>query len=323
MTSTTAQTQPPKLQHFALQLKDPQIQMLKRWKTLDSSAIWHEDKPKKNKHESIIFHTQTGALFEKAAINFSYLEGDRLPPSALPEDIGHSPAFRVTGISTILHPQNPMLPIAHCNIRYFCTQPCRQLPEPIWWFSAVIDLNPCYGFSEDCIFWHQACRGCCEASGYDEYPKFKQACDDYFYLPHRQEHRGIGGLWIEKLQTPSGQACQNFMLSISQCFMKSYTNIIQRRQPMAYSSHHKYFQNLRRARYAEFNLLYDRGTKFGLEQGGRTESILVSMPPAAQWNYQRYHEARSKEEELLLNQFLTPRDWANLTPDTAKNLSHA
>lgn len=307
---------------FRSQLLNLQQHMQSTWQRLDPEAKWHQDNPglsqpsqRLSHHESQIFYSENGRLFEKAAINFSYIHGQGLPKVSLQSPLPSHTPFISTAISTILHPNNPFIPIAHCNLRFFSTLPTDVTPA-LWWYAAVMDLNPCYGFTEDCILWHQACKRCCDEADM-HYTTYKKACDDYFYLPHRQEHRGIGGLWVEKLNDRSHQACQSFLLSMGHTFVSSYQAIIQKRLPMAYHNSEKAFQNLRRARYAEFNLIHDRGTKFGLEFGGRTESILVSMPPSAHWQYRGSDQAASEAEKKLISCFLTPKDWASLSVTNA------
>ncbi|MEC8460964.1 MAG: oxygen-dependent coproporphyrinogen oxidase [Pseudomonadota bacterium] len=301
-------------QKLTQSLKTLQQNWHHHWQTLDPSHHWQHDHIQKSHHTNHIYHLENGHIFEKACINYSVLQGDELPQSALPKHMNLSAVgkpFAATGISTILHPQNPFVPIAHANLRYFTS-----LTEPyIWWYGAVIDLNPCYGFVEDCIAWHQGCQQACQRVNFDQYPVFKKACDDYFYLPHRQEHRGIGGLWVEYLNTPNQDACESLLWSIAQHFITSYSSIVAKRHPLPFQPRHKNFQQLRRARYAEFNLLHDRGTQFGLKWGGRTESILASMPPCAKWQYIPSNRLQQNDEKAL-SFFLKPKNWADMSLNT-------
>ena len=208
------------------------------------------------------------------------------------------------GLSMILHPMNPYVPTVHTNLRYFQTL----CDHPTWWFAGVMDLTPFYGFEEDCIHWHTTCKHACSGVSDLTYQAYKKACDDYYYLPHRKEHRGIGGLWIEQLNQDPFSECQTLIESLGNHFIPAYEPIVKRRINTPYCKRHADFQQLRRNRYVEFNLLYDRGTKFGLSMGSRSESILISMPPVASWPYNWQPEPGS-EEEKLLHYYLKPQAW--------------
>lgn len=296
---------------FSSFLQRLQTLWMKKWQSMDTNHLWQKDERILPGQHSIVAYVENADIFEKAAINYSLVEGSSLPKAALPpsnQDLAGS-RFCAMGISTILHPSNPFVPIAHCNLRFFQT-----LTEPsLWWYAAVMDLNPCFGFIQDCQHWHRVCKKACESAGSQDYYRFKQACDDYYYLPHRKEHRGIGGLWLERLTSPSAEQCRTLVESIGQHFLKAYLPIVTARHHHPYQPTHKVFQQYRRARYAEFNLLYDRGTRFGLEFGGRTDAIFVSMPPSAKWQYAPSNEHKTYEKELITT-YLTPKDWLQTTP---------
>ncbi|MEC7280723.1 MAG: oxygen-dependent coproporphyrinogen oxidase [Verrucomicrobiota bacterium] len=252
-----------------------------------------------------------GQVFEKAGINFSDVLGNQLPASATakrPKLAGIS--FRAMGVSLVVHPSNPHVPTTHMNVRYFYAEPkgC----EPIWWFGGGFDLTPYYGQREDAIHWHQTARTACQAFGDGHYPKFKQICDEYFYLPHRQEPRGIGGIFFDDYAEGGFKEAFAFMQSVGDHFLPAYQPIVARRKAKDYTEAQRQFQLYRRGRYAEFNLIYDRGTHFGLQSNGRTESILMSLPPLVRWDYDWQPEANTPEAELY-KVFLKPQDWADQT----------
>ena len=250
---------------------------------------------------------RNGDVFEQAGINYSHVYGEELPPSATvnrPELAGRQ--FQAMGVSLVIHPHNPYVPTSHANVRYFmATKPGE---EPVWWFGGGFDLTPYYGFKDDAIHWHQTAKRACEAFGDDVYPRFKEWCDRYFYLKHRQETRGIGGLFFDDLNAWDFDKCFGFMRSVGDHYIKAYLPIVQRRKLLAYGTRERDFQLYRRGRYVEFNLIYDRGTLFGLQSGGRTESILMSLPPLVRWEY-NWHPEPGSEEEKLYREFLQPRDW--------------
>ncbi|MDP3559952.1 MAG: oxygen-dependent coproporphyrinogen oxidase [Legionellaceae bacterium] len=250
-----------------------------------------------------------GQIFERAGVNFSDIQGTQLPPAATiqrPELQGQH--FRAIGVSIVIHPSNPYVPTTHANIRFFCTNP--ESAEPIWWFGGGFDLTPYYGFEEDAIHWHEQAYQACAAFGDDWYARFKADCDRYFYLPHRKEPRGIGGLFFDDLQAGGFDHCFKFLQSVGKHFVSAYMPIVQRRYQIPYGEREKSFQLYRRGRYVEFNLVYDRGTLFGLQSGGRTESILMSLPPEVHWDYNWQPEEGTPEARLYTD-FLRPRDWVN------------
>ena len=251
---------------------------------------------------------ENGAVFEKGGVNFSHVTGTTLPPSASanrPELAGS--AFRAMGVSVVMHPQNPMVPISHANVRFFVAQP--KAGDPVWWFGGGFDLTPCYGFESDCISWHQHAREVCDRYGDTVYTRYKKQCDDYFYLPHRDEARGIGGIFFDDLSDWGFQPCFDFILDVAKSYGDAYSEIAQRRKDTPFTAEQREFQIYRRGRYVEFNLVYDRGTLFGLQSGGRVESILMSLPPRAGWQY-GFTPAAGSEEARLTEYFLQPQDWA-------------
>lgn len=248
-----------------------------------------------------------GAVFEKGAVNFSHIFGNKLPPTATqrcPELAGRQ--FQALGVSLIMHPLNPHVPTVHLNVRFLMAE--KSGAEPIWWFGGGFDLTPYYGYIEDCQHWHRNAAQACEPFGVDIYPQFKQACDHYFYLPHRQEARGIGGLFFDDWRPWEFTKCFALMQSIGNHFLPGYLPLVQRRKSMSYTPAQRRFQCYRRGRYVEFNLLYDRGTLFGIQSGGRIESILVSLPPQVSWEYQWQAEPNSPEARLT-QEFLVAKEW--------------
>ncbi len=248
-----------------------------------------------------------GALFEKAGINFSRVTGDSLPASATaqrPALAGRS--FQAMGVSLVLHPHNPYVPTSHANVRFFVAE--KPGEAPVWWFGGGFDLTPYYGFEEDARHWHRTAREACAPFGDDVYPRLKDWCDKYFFLKHRNEPRGIGGLFYDDWNEPGFEASFALTRSIGEHFMPAYAPIAERRRDLQYTGNERRFQLYRRGRYVEFNLIYDRGTLFGLQSGGRTESILMSLPPLVRWEYDYTPEAGSPEA-VLYEEFLRPRDW--------------
>jgi coproporphyrinogen III oxidase len=248
-----------------------------------------------------------GRLFAKAGVNFSQVSGEQLPASASahrPELAGRN--FNALGVSLVIHPDNPYIPTAHANVRFFIAE--KEGAEPAWWFGGGFDLTPYYGFVEDCEHWHKTAQQACQSFGPSIYPKFKQWCDDYFYIKHRKEARGIGGLFFDDYNEISFNHSFSLMQSIGDHFLKAYCPIVSRRMSHDFGQREKSFQNYRRGRYVEFNLIYDRGTLFGLQSGGRTESILMSLPPHVVWEYNWRPEGNSEEAKLYTD-FLPARDW--------------
>jgi len=248
-----------------------------------------------------------GKVFSKAGVNFSHVTGEQLPASATagrPELAGCY--FTALGVSLVIHSDNPMVPTAHANVRFFIAQ--KNDTPPVWWFGGGFDLTPYYGFEEDCKHWHSTAADACIPFGQAIYPRFKQACDAYFYLKHRDEARGIGGLFFDDFNEQGFDNSFALMRSVGDHFMKAYGPIANRRKNMPYGAREIAFQHYRRGRYVEFNLIYDRGTLFGLQSGGRTESILMSLPPQVAFTYGWTPEKNSPEEKLYTD-FLPIRAW--------------
>jgi coproporphyrinogen III oxidase len=250
-----------------------------------------------------------GAVFEQAGVNFSHVSGATLPASATanrPELAGRS--FQAMGVSLVIHPLNPYVPTSHANVRFFIAE--KPGEAPVWWFGGGFDLTPYYGFEEDARHWHQTAQQLCQPFGDDVYPKYKKWCDDYFFIKHRNEARGIGGLFFDDLNTPDFDTCFAFMQAVGNGFTDAYLPVVEKRKAMPWGERERQFQLYRRGRYVEFNLVWDRGTLFGLQTGGRTESILMSMPPLVRWEYSYQPEAGSPEAALY-TYFLPVRDWLN------------
>ncbi len=248
-----------------------------------------------------------GAVFESAGINFSHVFGDGLPASATahrPELAGRS--FQAMGVSLVIHPHNPYVPTSHANVRFFIAE--KEGEEPVWWFGGGFDLTPYYGNEEDVKHWHQVAKDACDPFGDDVYARYKKWCDEYFYLKHRDEPRGVGGLFFDDLNEWGFEKSFAFMQSIADHYIKAYRPIVAKRKHMQYGERERDFQLYRRGRYVEFNLVYDRGTLFGLQSGGRTESILMSMPPNVRWRYNWQPETGTPEAELY-EKYLQPKDW--------------
>ncbi|MBD3652887.1 oxygen-dependent coproporphyrinogen oxidase [Kangiella sp.] len=254
-----------------------------------------------------------GGVIEKGGVNYSYVEGTNMPASATahrPELAGRS--FKAMGVSLVIHPKNPYAPTSHMNVRFFIAE--KEGAEPIWWFGGGFDLTPYYANKDDCIFWHQQAKAACDPFGEDVYDKYKKWCDDYFYLKHRDEHRGIGGLFFDDLNAETTgwdfEQCFAFMRSVGDHYIKAYRPILAKNKDKPYTEAERDFQLYRRGRYVEFNLVWDRGTLFGLQTGGRTESILMSLPSEVRWCYNWQPEAGSREAELT-DYYLKPKDWLN------------
>jgi len=250
---------------------------------------------------------EDGNLFERGGVNFSHVTGGSLPPSASasrPELAGR--AFEAMGVSLVMHPRNPYVPTTHMNVRFFVAT--REGAPPVWWFGGGMDLTPYYGFEEDAVHFHQACHAALEPFGADLYPKLKRWCDTYFHIKHRNEPRGVGGIFFDDLAQPDFDTCFGLMRSVGDHFVDAYVPILERRKDTAFGDRERDFQAYRRGRYVEFNLVYDRGTLFGLQSGGRTESILMSLPPLVKWRYDWQPEPGSPEAELYAK-FLVARDW--------------
>lgn len=247
-----------------------------------------------------------GQVIEQGGVNFSHVYGTQMPASATahrPELAGRS--FEAMGVSLVIHPHNPHVPTSHANVRFFIAE--KEGAEPVWWFGGGFDLTPFYPVEEDCRHWHQVSHDLCAPFGEQVYPEYKKWCDDYFYLKHREETRGVGGLFFDDLNFWPFDTCFEFMKAVGRGYLDAYLPIIERRKETPYSEQQRQFQLYRRGRYVEFNLVYDRGTLFGLQTGGRTESILMSMPPLVRWEYDWQPAADSAEAKL--NEFLVPRNW--------------
>lgn len=246
-------------------------------------------------------------VIEKGGVNFSHVMGASLPASATahrPELAGRS--FQAMGVSLVIHPRNPMAPTSHANVRFFVAEAEGQ--EPVWWFGGGFDLTPYYGFDEDCQHWHQTAFDACAPFGQDVYPRLKAWCDDYFFIKHRQEPRGVGGLFFDDWNQDGFETSFAFMRAIGDAYCKAYIPILAKRKNLPYGEREREFQLIRRGRYVEFNLVYDRGTLFGLQTGGRTESILMSLPTQVSWRYD-WQPLPDSPESRLLTHFLTARDW--------------
>ena len=247
-----------------------------------------------------------GAVFEKAGVGFSHVRGSTLPPSATaarPELAGRS--WQAMGVSLVIHPENPYVPTSHANVRFFVAE--KDGEDPVWWFGGGFDLTPFYPIDEDCVHFHQVAKDAIDSFGADYYPRYKKACDAYFYLPHRDEMRGVGGLFFDDFNELGFDQSFAFMRAVGDAFVPAYVPIVSRRKEMTFGMREREFQLYRRGRYVEFNLVYDRGTLFGLQSGGRTESILMSMPPLARWEYGYVPESNTDEAKLF--EYLKPREW--------------
>ena len=248
-----------------------------------------------------------GAVFEKAGVNFSHVFGDQLPPSASahrPELAGRS--FQAMGVSLVIHPRNPYVPTSHANVRFFVAE--KEGEAPVWWFGGGFDLTPFYGYEEDAVDWHRVARDACQPFGDEIYPEFKAWCDDYFFIKHRGEPRGVGGLFFDDFNRLGFEDSFALTRSIGDAYVRAYRPIVARRKATPFGQRERDFQLYRRGRYVEFNLVYDRGTLFGLQSGGRTESILMSLPPLVRWDYDWHPEAGTPEAELY-EKFLIHREW--------------
>lgn len=276
--------------------------------TEDKKAVFLEDPWKHAQGGGGITRVMTeGNIIEKAGVNFSHVDGQRLPDAATARrpELAHV-AFQALGVSVVIHPLNPYIPTSHMNVRFILVEKPNE--SPVWWFGGGFDLTPYYGFKEDCIHWHQTAKNACDPFGSDVYQKYKKCCDEYFFLKHRHEPRGIGGIFYDDLNEWGFERCFAFMRSVGDHYLKAYQPILSQRKHHTYGSRERNFQMYRRGRYVEYNLLYDRGTLFGLQSGGRTESILMSLPPLASWRYNWQPEPNTPEANLYA-EFLQPRDW--------------
>ena len=249
---------------------------------------------------------RNGNIIEQGGVNFSHVFGTQMPASATaarPELAGRR--FQAMGVSLVIHPHNPYIPTSHANVRFFIAE--KEGEAPIWWFGGGFDLTPSYIFEEDAVHWHRVSHELCAPFGSDVYPKYKKWCDDYFYLKHRDETRGVGGLFFDDLNQWGFDKSYEFMQAVGNGYIEAYLPIVQKRKNTPYTEQQRQFQLYRRGRYVEFNLVYDRGTLFGLQTGGRTESILMSMPPLTRWEYNYHPEAGTEEAKLY--EYLKPINW--------------
>ncbi len=248
-----------------------------------------------------------GTVFEQAGVSFSHVHGDEMPPAATttrPELAGRG--FQAMGLSLVLHPRNPYVPTTHANFRFFCAEADKG--APVWWFGGGFDLTPYYPFRDDVLHWHRTARKACTEFGDNIYHKYKKWCDEYFFLQHRNETRGVGGLFFDDLNEWGFDRCFEFTRAVGDQFVPAYLPIVDAHKHHPYGTRQREFQLYRRGRYVEFNLIYDRGTLFGLQSDGRTESILMSLPPRVRWEYDWQPEPGSPEEKLY-TEYLRPRDW--------------
>lgn len=297
------------VKQYLLQLQDTICQQLA---AIDGQAEFQQDAWQRDeKTESLGGGGRSrvladGAVFEQAGVNFSHVTGAQMPASATahrPELAGRR--FEALGVSLVVHPKNPYVPTSHANVRFFIAE--KEGAEPVWWFGGGFDLTPFYPFDADCQHWHQVAHDLCVPFGPDVYPRYKAWCDEYFFLKHRNETRGVGGLFFDDLNQPGFEQSFAFMQAVGNGYLDAYLPIVERRKDTEFGERERQFQLYRRGRYVEFNLVFDRGTLFGLQSGGRTESILMSMPPLVRWQYNYQPEPGSAEARL--NDYLTPRDW--------------
>ena len=288
-------------------LTDLQNRIIAALEALDGGTFRRDawQRPQGGSGESRVI--EESHLFERGGVNFSHVTGGNLPPSATanrPELAGRS--FEAMGVSLVLHPRNPYCPTAHMNVRFFIATAEGQ--EPVWWFGGGMDLTPYYGFAEDARHFHQTCKDALAPFGETVHPRYKRWCDEYFFLKHRNEPRGVGGVFYDDLNEGGFERCFDLTRSVGDAFVPAYLPILEQRRHLAYGERERDFQAYRRGRYVEFNLVWDRGTLFGLQSGGRSESILMSMPPVVKWRYDWQPEAGSAEAALYTD-FLPPRDW--------------
>lgn len=296
------------VKHFLLQLQDKICQQLE---ATDGQAQFIEDAWQREPGEKLGGGGRTrvmreGAVFEQGGVNFSHVFGEQMPASATahrPELAGRR--FEAMGVSLVMHPKNPYVPTSHANVRFFIAE--KEGEAPIWWFGGGFDLTPFYPFVEDCQHWHQTAKQLCAPFGAEIYNEHKAWCDRYFYLPHRNETRGIGGLFFDDLNEWPFEQCFAYMQAVGEGYTQAYVPIVEKRKNTPFTERERQFQLYRRGRYVEFNLVLDRGTLFGLQTGGRTESILMSMPPLARWEYA--YQPESGTPEAQLSEFLVPREW--------------
>jgi coproporphyrinogen III oxidase len=284
-----------------------QERIVSRMETLDGKPFRRDGWERPEGGGGISRLVEEGNFLERAGVNFSHVMGEKLPPSATahrPELAGRR--WEAMGVSLVFHPRNPYIPTVHMNVRCFIAE--KEGEAPAWWFGGGMDLTPYYGFEEDAKHFHATCRKALEPFGSDWHPRFKKWCDEYFYLKHRNEPRGVGGIFFDDLNAPDFPTCFNLMQSVGDHFLPAYVPIFERRKDKQYGERERDFQAYRRGRYVEFNLVFDRGTLFGLQSGGRTESILMSLPPVVKWRYDWKPESGTPEARLYTD-FLVGKDW--------------
>ena len=290
-------------------LQDLQARIIEALELVDGKTFLHDswNRPEGGGGNSCML--EGGNVFERAGVGFSHVLGNKLPPAATiahPEAAGR--AWEAMGVSLVLHPRNPFVPTVHMNIRFFVAKAVSNTDDDIWWFGGGMDLTPYYGFDEDCQHFHRTNKTALDSFNPTYYPKFKKHCDEYFYLKHRKEPRGIGGIFFDDFNELGFEKSFALQRSVGESFLQAYLPILQRRKDTPYSDNERDFQAYRRGRYVEFNLVFDRGTLFGLQSNGRTESILMSMPPIVKWRYDWKPENGSAESKLYTD-FLIDRDW--------------
>jgi coproporphyrinogen III oxidase len=288
-------------------LQNLQSQIVEALELVDGKTFLHDSWNRTEGGGGTSCLLEEGNVFERAGVGFSHVLGNKLPPAATvahPEAAGRS--WQAMGVSLVLHPRNPYVPTVHMNIRFFIAE--KEGEAPIWWFGGGMDLTPYYGFKEDCEHFHRTNKSALDVFSTTYYPQFKKECDEYFYLKHRKEPRGIGGIFFDDFNELGFERSFELQRAVGDSFLSAYLPIVQRRKDTPYSEHERDFQAYRRGRYVEFNLVYDRGTLFGLQSNGRTESILMSMPPIVKWRYDWKPEAGSAEAKLY-SDFLIDKDW--------------
>jgi len=288
-------------------LQDLQARIVESLELVDGKNFLHDswNRPEGGGGTSCLL--EEGNVFERAGVGFSHVLGSKLPPAATiahPEAAGRS--WEAMGVSLVLHPRNPYVPTVHMNIRFFVAE--KEGETPIWWFGGGMDLTPYYGFADDCVHFHRTNKSALDAFDAAYYPEFKKHCDEYFYLKHRKEPRGIGGIFFDDFNELGFERSFELQRAVGDSFLQAYLPIVQRRKESPYTENERDFQAYRRGRYVEFNLVYDRGTLFGLQSNGRTESILMSMPPVVKWRYDWKPEANSPESKLY-SEYLIDKDW--------------
>ena len=297
----------PNLQAVKAFLLELQERICQQLSSIDGAAFQEDVWQRKEGGGGRSRVLRNGSIFEQAGVNFSHIRGASMPASATahrPELAGRS--FEAMGVSLVIHPENPHVPTSHANVRFFMAE--KPGSDPVWWFGGGFDLTPYYGVEKDAIHWHRTARDLCQPFGDEVYPRYKKWCDDYFFIKHRNEQRGIGGLFFDDLNLPDFTTSFRFMQAVGNGFLDAYLPIVERRKKTLFNEHQRNFQLYRRGRYVEFNLVWDRGTLFGLQTGGRTESILMSMPPLVRWEYD-YQPEKGSPEAALYRDFLTVKEW--------------